>query len=126
MKKLDHDFLQDVGLGGLPQEESDSLLLMLKERLELHVGKRLTDQMSEAQLKEFETLMPIPEDSHNEQVRKEQAAYSWLEKNFPHYKQIVSEEMDKLESEVKRDASTIRNSIQADNPAQDVSNPPQV
>jgi hypothetical protein len=112
MQALDDSFLQATGLGDLPEDARNELKNMLLERLEIQVGKRLTDQMSEQQLDEFETMMPAPSDNPQEQVRKEQAAYSWLEKNFPNYRQVVAEEIEKLRVEVSKDANLIRQSVQ--------------
>lgn len=112
MQALDDTFLQTTGLGDLPDAARAELKNMLLERLEIQVGKRLTDQMSEQQLDEFETMMPAPGDSPEEQARKEQAAFGWLEKNFPNYKQVVSEEIEKLRVEVTKDAGLIRQSVQ--------------
>jgi hypothetical protein len=123
MQALDDSFLQAVGLGDLPDTARTELKNMLLERLEIQVGKRLTDQMSEQQLDEFETMMPSPQDSESEALRKEQAAFSWLEKNFPNYKQVVAEEIEKIRVEVSKDAVHIRQSIQS-SPSSPASPPP--
>jgi hypothetical protein len=123
MQALDDSFLQAVGLGDLPDTARTELKNMLLERLEIQVGKRLTDQMSEQQLDEFETMMPSPQDSESEALRKEQAAFSWLEKNFPNYKQVVAEEIEKIRAEVSKDAVHIRQSIQS-SPSSPASPPP--
>ncbi len=97
---------------------------MLLERLEIQVGKRLTDQMSEQQLDEFETMMPAAQDNESERLRKEQAAFAWLEKNFPNYKQVVAEEIEKIRLEVSKDATLIRQSIQGASTAEAQPSPP--
>ena len=68
------------------------------ETLEMRVGMRLASNMSEEQLTEFETLMNNQDDS---------GALKWLETNFPNYKQVVTEELDKLKEEIKQLAPEI-------------------
>lgn len=124
MLRLDDTFLQAAGLGDLPETARKELLGMLLERLEIQVGKRLTDQMSEAQLDEFETMMPAEADSEAQRLAKEQAAFAWLEKNFPNYKNVVSEEIEKLRVEITKDASIIRASVSPQAITPESSGPP--
>ncbi len=49
-------------------------------------------------------------------VVQEFAALKWLEKNFPDYKKVVAEELEKLKGEIRRDASHIIASVQAQAP----------
>jgi len=87
MLKIDNSLLQEVGLGGLPDGEKNSLLKHIYETLEMRVGIRLADQMSNEQLDEFERYFEAKDDA---------GAFKWLETNFPNYKEIVQEEFDKL------------------------------
>jgi len=118
MFKLDDDFLKDLGLGALPAEEKKKMLSHIYETLEMNVGMKLASGMSDAQLDEFESLMPTPEDSPEEQARKEQAALKWLEANFPNYKQVVAEELEKLKHEVRTAAPHILAEAGKAHPAQ--------
>jgi hypothetical protein len=70
MFSLDDDFLQSLGLGDLPDDQKQAFLQHLYEELELRVGTRLSEGMSDAQLGEFEKLI----DSNDEQ-----GALKWLE-----------------------------------------------
>ena len=54
MFKLDNNFLSSMGLGSLPVHEKNRLLQTIYERLEMNVGMRLAEGMSEAQMREFE------------------------------------------------------------------------
>jgi Protein of unknown function (DUF5663) len=98
MFKLDDNFLQEVGLGSLPAEEKKTMLAHIYETLELRVGMRLAQNMTDAQLDEFEKLMDA-----NDQA----GALKWLETNVPNYKQVVAEELEKLKGEVKTTAPQI-------------------
>src|ERR1700744_1181915 len=98
MIKIDHTLLQDIGLGGLPTHKKDSLLKHIYETLEMRVGMRLADQMTNQQLDEFERYF---------EARDDAGAFKWLETNFPNYKDIVQQEFDKLKAEVAQSAPQI-------------------
>jgi hypothetical protein len=137
MFQIDDKFLDQLGLGALPQEEKDKMKAHIYETLEMNVGMRLASGMSEAQLDEFEGFMSgdvshannylgrlnpnwqqdpayqaqltqaTQQGANPETVTSEYAALKWLETNFPNYKQVVAEELDKLKEEVKQAAPHI-------------------
>lgn len=98
MFKLDDDLLQQLGLGQLPADEKNKMLAHIYETLELRVGMRLADQMTDAQLDEFEGFI-----DRNDEA----GALKWLETNFPNYKDVVAEELEKLKGEIKEQAPSI-------------------
>jgi hypothetical protein len=98
MFNLDDDFLQSLGLGGLPDDQKQAFLQHLYEELELRVGTRLSEGMSDDQLAEFEKLI----DSNDEQ-----GALKWLEANRPNYKEVVADELEKLKKEVSSNTDKI-------------------
>jgi Protein of unknown function (DUF5663) len=98
MFKLDNDFLTSLGLGGLPVDEKNKLLQMIYERLEMNVGMRLAEKMTDQQLDEFEAFID---------QNDEAGALKWLESNFPNYKDVVAEELEKLRVEVTQAAPQI-------------------
>lgn len=98
MLKIDNNLLQEVGLGGLPAAEKNSFLKHIYETLEMRVGIRLADQMTNQQLDEFERYFEAKDDA---------GAFKWLETNFPNYKEIVQQEFDKLKAEVAQSAPQI-------------------
>jgi hypothetical protein len=98
MLKIDNTLLEEVGLGGLPAAEKNSLLKHIYETLEMRVGIRLADQMTNQQLDEFEQYFEAKDDA---------GAFKWLETNFPNYKDIVQEEFNKLKAEVGQSAPQI-------------------
>ena len=108
MFQLDDNLLRDLGLGDLPAEEKNKMLAHIYETLELRVGMRLAEQMSDAQLDEFEGFI-----DRND----EPGALKWLETNFPDYKQVVADELEKLKGEIKAQAPQIveatKNEMQA-------------
>ena len=98
MLKIDDNLLQQLGLGNLPADDKRGLLTHIYETLEMRVGMRLADQMTNEQLDEFEMYFEAKDDA---------GAFKWLETNFPNYKDIVNEEFEKLKAEVGQAAPQI-------------------
>jgi hypothetical protein len=105
MFKLDDNLLQELGLGTLPAHEKNKMLGHIYETLEMRVGMKLAEQMSNEQLDEFESYI-----DRND----EPGALKWLETNFPNYKDVVAGELDKLKVEVKTAAPQIVAASMAD------------
>lgn len=98
MFNLDDNFLKELGLGELPADEKTKMLGHIYETLEMRVGMQLASGMTDAQLDEFESFI-------NRQ--DEEGALKWLETNFPNYKQVVADELEKLKAEIKAAAPQI-------------------
>lgn len=111
MIKLDDNLLTELGLGSLPKEEKAAFLKHMYETLEMRVGTRLAEKMSDAQMAEFEQFI---------NGNDEQGAFRWLEANFPDYKDVVAEEFSKLKDEVR----PLAPQIVAASQAQDRPQPP--
>lgn len=77
MFQLDDKFLQDVGLGDLPDDQKQAFLDHFREQLELRVGTRLSEGLSDGQLEEFEAFID----------RKDDVVQSWLANNVPNYQE---------------------------------------
>lgn len=92
MFKLDDNFLHEIGLGALPPTEKNKMLAHIYETLEMRVGMKLAEQMTDEQLDEFEQFI-----DRNDEA----GALKWLETNFPNYKQVVADELEKLKQEIK-------------------------
>lgn len=128
MFQLDDKFLEEVGLGGLPEEQKKAFLDYFREQLELRVGTLLSDGMSDAQLAEFESFIDRDEekvnawiaanvpDYQNDQiwqqlsgsapegippvvVKAEYASLKWLGLNRPDYRDVVTKVMNELKQE---------------------------
>jgi predicted RNA-binding Zn ribbon-like protein len=98
MFKLDNALLEELGLGALPAEDKNRMLAHIYETLEMRVGMKLAEQMTNEQLDEFEGFI-----DRNDEA----GALKWLETNFPNYKKVVAEELEKLKTEVKASAADI-------------------
>lgn len=118
MLKIDNNLLTQIGLGSLPVDDKNKMLSHIYETLEMRVGMTLAKQMTNEQLDEFEGFI----DSNNED-----GALSWLETNFPNYKQVVADELDKLKEEIKAQAPQILASagVSADDKAAEATTSPE-
>lgn len=93
-------WLEEAGVK-LPEHRLDRLAGKVARELELRVGDAITDQVSDAQLAEFETVFL--------EAQRKQAA--WLEKNFPDYAKVVAQVSEKLHKELassKNPAVTVK------------------
>lgn len=136
MFQLDDQFLQDVGLGGLPEEQKQAFLAYFREQLELRVGTRLSEGLSNAQLDEFESFIDRDEEkvrkwvadnvpNHSEDsvwqqlksgapadvpelvVLAEYASLKWLGINRPDYRDVVASVMQELKDETIKNRDAI-------------------
>jgi archaellum component FlaC len=98
MFKLDDNLLKELGLGALPPAEKNKMLAHIYETLEMRVGMKLAEKMTNEQLDEFEAFI-----DRNDEA----GALKWLETNFPNYKQVVAEELETLKNEIKQVAHQI-------------------
>jgi hypothetical protein len=98
MFKLDDNLLQELGLGNLSPDDKRVMLGHIYETLEMRVGMTLAQQMTNEQLDEFESFID---------ANDEAGALKWLETNFPDYKQVVANELEKLKGEISSQAPQI-------------------
>jgi predicted RNA-binding Zn ribbon-like protein len=98
MFKLDNALLEELGLGALPATDKNKMLAHIYETLEMRVGMKLAEQMSNQQLDEFESYI-----DRNDEA----GALKWLDTNFPDYKKVVAEQLEKLKTEIKAAAPQI-------------------
>ncbi len=136
MFQLDDQFLIDVGLGAMPEEQKKPFLQHVYEQLEYKVGIRLSEGMSDAQLEEFEAIIDRKEEAVNNWIqahapgyaaeemfqriqqtsglaadnpalKAEYAATKWLEVNRPDYRDVVAATLDELKQEITQNRDAI-------------------
>jgi len=129
MFQLDDKFLEEVGLGNLPEEQKKPFLLHIYNELELRVGTKLSTGLSDEQLAEFEKIIDRDDasimlwlikfapqyynddyfkkiqtstglDINDPNLRAEYAATKWLEINRSDYKDVVLEVVTELKLEI--------------------------
>ena len=101
MFRFDHAFLKNLGLDSMQDEEQQSLLEHIYKELELRVGIRLSEEMSDELLNEFGKLDTNSPD-----------ALSWLKNTRPNFKEVIVEEQRKLRDEVLAEKDRILSSNQ--------------
>jgi hypothetical protein len=129
MFQLDDQFLTDIGLANMPDDQKQAFLQHIYEELELRVGTRLSDGLSDQQLEEFEKVIDKDQavidnwlavhvqDYQNDEIFKrmqqalqldpvdpnlkaEYVATKWLEVNRPDYRDVVKQVLDELKAEI--------------------------
>jgi Protein of unknown function (DUF5663) len=90
MPQLNDQFLQDVGLGVLPDNERAGMLEQMRKTLETNVGMEIYKNLQEHQLQEFEGFMPL-NDENGQVITSEDTANAnaqrWLDVNVPGWRQ---------------------------------------
>jgi hypothetical protein len=143
MFQLDDTFLVDVGLADLPEAEKQPFLQHIYQELELRVGTRLSDGMSDAHLAEFEAIIDkkmdiviawltqfAPNYRNDESFLRmqqatqrqpedpallsEYASTRWLEANRPNYRDVVKQVLEELKQEIITNRATILGSTSSD------------
>jgi hypothetical protein len=129
MFQLDEKFLEEIGLNALPEEQKKPFLQHIYDELELRVGTKLSEGMTDEQLEEFESIIDrndsvvnqwlvnnVPNymgddafkqllsatglSSEDINAKAEYAATKWLEINRPNYRDVVAQVLDELKKEV--------------------------
>ena len=126
MYNIDDSFLESVGLGGLPADQKGGFLQYAQDQLEIRIGEKMSDNLSEAQLEEFEKIIDNDQatlnqwlaqlgDYKNNEIYKKLAEVAggesqevvndfvtaaWLTKNCPNYQQIIDDSMQEIRNEV--------------------------
>lgn len=142
MFQLDDNFLQQVGLGDLPADQKQAFLAYFREQLELRVGTKLSEGLSDAQLSEFEAFIDrnmevtnqwvatnaadyqndqvyqrlkggAPEAASENDILAEYASLRWLSINRPDYRDVVAATMEELRQEVISNKDAILGNNQA-------------
>ncbi len=87
--EFDDNFLQEMGLTAMPEDEKQKFLDYIREELEIRIGERISRGLTEAQLNEFDTITDQAE------------AAKWLEKNRPDYREIVTRTINEMKEEIR-------------------------
>ena len=133
---FDDNFLSEVGLSNLPADQKDDFLKHTQEELELRVGTKMSENLSEVQISEFEGIMnndqqvirkvvsELGMDFRTDPIYKkllerygvsegtweiigEYLSIKWIQKNRPDYHEIVKQTIEELKAEIKSNAASI-------------------
>ena len=87
--EFDEQFLQEMGLSAMPEQEKQAFLDYVQEELEVRIGERISRGLTEVQLNEFDMITDPAE------------AAKWLEKNRPDYREIVTRTINEMKEEIR-------------------------
>ena len=86
---FDEQFLQEMGLSAMPEDQKQAFLNYVQEELEIRIGERISKGLTETQLNEFDLITDQAE------------ATKWLEKNRPDYREIVTRTINEMKEEIR-------------------------
>ena len=93
--KFDDNFLQEMGLSAMPEDQKQAFLNYAEEELEVRIGEKISQGLTEAQLSEFDMIEDPTE------------AVNWLEKNRPDYHEIVNRSIEEMKQEIRANRSKL-------------------
>ncbi|MBQ9018153.1 hypothetical protein IJ117_00075 [Candidatus Saccharibacteria bacterium] len=93
--QFDENFLQEMGLSAMPEDQKAAFLKYIEEELEVRIGERISKGLTEVQLNEFDMITDQAE------------ATKWLEKNRPDYREIVSRTIEEMKTEIRANRSKL-------------------
>ncbi|MDR2524134.1 MAG: DUF5663 domain-containing protein [Candidatus Nomurabacteria bacterium] len=128
MFKLDDKFLEELGLGDLPADQKKAFLQHVYSELEIRVGEKLTEGMSDEMLDEFgyfvdknldrmrewfaakmpdyaaqpdfQQLQAKAANADEATLLSEYGAMKWLQLNRPDYPKVVAATLEELKKEI--------------------------
>lgn len=87
--EFNEQFLQEMGLSAMPEDQKQEFLDYIQEELEVRIGERISKGLTEVQLNEFD------------QITDQAEAAKWLEKNRPDFREIVSRTINEMKDEIR-------------------------
>lgn len=128
MIKIDEQFLQDVGLAGMPEEQKAAFVAHAQEELEMRVGEKMAEGLTVVQLEEFDGIMQMDrnvmirilarmgdyrQDELYQKILKrhgvtegtmeilsEYLSVKWIQANRPDYAKVAEEVYEGLKAEI--------------------------
>lgn len=136
MFQLNDDFLKELGLESLAEDQKQAFLEHIYSELETRVGVRLSEGLSDEQLMEFESFMDrddtkvrdwlaahvadyasdpafiqlqqnVPGGTAEIAVLSEYASLKWLSMNRPDYRDVVHTVLEELKREIVSNRDSI-------------------
>lgn len=92
--EIDENFLKEVGLLAMPEAQRKAFLDYVEEELEVRVGRKISEGISEEKLREFE-------------MASKKEALRWLEENKPNFREIIRETVEELKREIAENRDKI-------------------
>ena len=93
--EFNEEFLSEMGLSAMPEDQKQDFLNYVQEELEVRIGERVARGLTEVQLNEFDMI--------NDQAE----AAKWLEINRPDYREIVTRTIAEMKEEIRANRDRI-------------------
>jgi len=93
--EFNEEFLAEMGLSAMPEDQKQDFLNYVQEELEVRIGERVARGLTEVQLNEFDMI--------NDQAE----AAKWLEINRPDYREIVTRTIAEMKEEIRANRSKL-------------------
>ena len=94
---FNEEFLAEMGLAAMPEEQKQDFLAYVQEELEVRIGEKISKGLTEVQLNEFDMITDQAE------------AAKWLETNRPDYREIVARTIAEMKEEIKANRQQLLN-----------------
>lgn len=129
MFKFNDRFLDSVGLTDLPDTQKEAFLQYAQDQLEIRIGEKMSESLSDEQLDEFErvidneprtirSLLQSFGDYRSDEVYQtlkrntgaqdydmglisDYVTAKWLNQNCPQYQQIIKDSLVELQNEIR-------------------------
>ncbi len=92
--EFNEEFLKEVGLAAMPEEEKRAFVEYAQEELEVRIGEEIAKGIEPEKMREFEEA-------------DDETALRWLKENKPDYKEIVKKTVSELKDEISRNKDRI-------------------
>lgn len=93
--RIDDQFMAEVGLDAMPENEKKAFMQHAEEELEVRVGHGVSTNLTDAQLMEFDQISDLD------------AAETWLSQNIPNFREIVEDIYRKFKEEIISERNAI-------------------
>ena len=93
--EFNEEFLREVGLAAMPEDERKAFLDYAQEELEVRIGEEIAKGVEPEKMSEFD------------EAKSDEAALEWLKTNKPDFKEIVKNVSEELKSEISRNKEKI-------------------
>ena len=91
---FDEDFLREVGLSAMPEEQKAAFLEYVEDELNLRIGEKLSEGVPMEDLEEFNELDDID-------------AMLWLKEHKPNFAEIVDQTIEEVKAEISSNRDKI-------------------
>lgn len=95
--EFNEEFLQEMGLSAMPEDQKQDFLNYVQEELEVRIGERISRGLTQVQLNQFDMITDQAE------------ATKWLETNRPDYREIVNRTIEEMKAEIRANRTRLIN-----------------